>query len=243
MLHTPARPAQAPSSAAGPRRGLSSSAGLEQMPGAVHRHPPHRESSWCWHDLTQRHKQGSQHQCRCDGLVDVRASPYNTSSSRGCVSQKVSRALHLFFLATASPRDCLLPSDLPGNGGEGMEPGSVAGRELFIPVPHQRVSAIDATVAVIAESGWVCKAGSAVDVPGFRQSSLRLSCACSMHGAVLQEERKTCNVKLYFEVLFWEDDSSVCSQTLTSFPSLLPAFLPDIQPFSPCNPRLITCIS
>lgn len=115
-----------------------------------------------------------------------------------------------------------------------MEPGSVAGRELFIPVPHQRVSAIDATVAVIAESGWVCEAGSAVDVPGFRQSSLQLS---STHGAVLQEERKACSVKLYFEVLFWGDNSSVCSQTLTSFPSLLPAFLPDIQPFSAYPPH------
>lgn len=78
-----------------------------------------------------------------------------------------------------------------------MEPGSIAGRELFIPVPHQRVSAADATAALIAESGWVCAAGSAVDVPGFRQSSPRPSCARSVRGAALREERKTCSVKLY----------------------------------------------
>ena len=85
----------------------------------------------------------------------------------------------MFFLTKVSPRDRLLPSDLPGSRGERTEPGSVAGRELFIPVPHQRVSAADATAALIAESGWVCEAGSAVDVPGFRQSSPQPSRECS----------------------------------------------------------------
>lgn len=76
-----------------------------------------------------------------------------------------------------------------------MEPGAIAGRELFIPVPHQRGSAADTTAALIAQSGWVWEADSAEDVPGFN--------ACSVHGAVLQEERKTCNGELELGVLFW----------------------------------------
>ena len=182
--------------------------------------PLHQEGSCCCHDLTQQHKQGSQHQYWCDRLLGL---PHLTHHLPGAaLARRFPQALHLFFLTTASPRDQLLPSDFPGSGGEGTEPGSVtvAGRELFIPVPHQRVSAADATGALIAESGWVCGAGSTVDVPGFRQSSPRLSCACSKCGAALQEERKTCNVELYFGVLFWGGDSSLCSQTSTPFLSL-----------------------